>query len=67
MANWKLTSNQEVRDVMKDQKVPIWKIAQKYGVAEMTLVRKLRIEMDDADKEKMIKVINEIAESEQTA
>lgn len=67
MANWKLTTNQEVREVMKDKKVPIWKIAQKYGVSEMTLVRKLRIEMDDADKEKMIKAINEIAGSEQSA
>lgn len=58
MANWKLTTNQEVREVMKDKKVPIWKIAQKYGVSEMTLVRKLRIEMDDADKEKMIIAIS---------
>lgn len=53
--------NLEIRKKLKERKVLQWQVADKLGVSEMTLVRKLRYELPEAEKQKIFSVIEEIA------
>lgn len=53
--------NLEIRRKLKETKVMQWQVADKLGVSEMTLVRKLRYELPEAEKQKIFSVIEEIA------
>lgn len=53
--------NLEIRRKLKETKVMQWQVADKLGVSEMTLVRKLRYELPEAEKQKIYSVIEEIA------
>ena len=54
--------NQEIRKTAKEKKVYLWMVAEKMNVSEMTLTRKLRHELPDAEKAKILAIIDEIAE-----
>lgn len=54
--------NMEIRRKLKETNVMQWQVADKLGVSEMTLVRKLRYELPEAEKQKIFSVIDEIAE-----
>lgn len=53
--------NLEIRRKLKETKVMQWQVADKLGVSEMTLVRKLRYELPEAEKQKIFSVIEEIS------
>lgn len=53
--------NLEIRRKLKETKVMQWQVADKLGVSEMTLVRKLRYELPEEEKQKIFSVIEEIA------
>lgn len=53
--------NLEIRRKLKETKVMQWQVADKLGVSEMTLVRKLRYELPEAEKQKIFSIIEEIA------
>lgn len=53
--------NLEIRRKLKETKVMQWQVADKLGISEMTLVRKLRYELPEAEKQKIFSVIEEIA------
>ena len=53
--------NLAIRRKLKETKVMQWQVADKLGVSEMTLVRKLRYELSEAEKQKIFQIINEIA------
>lgn len=57
----KKVKNLEIRRKLKETKVMQWQVADKLGVSEMTLVRKLRYELSEAEKQKIFSVIEEIA------
>ena len=44
--------NLEIRRKLKETKVMQWQVADELGVSEMTLVRKLRYELPEAEKQK---------------
>lgn len=52
--------NLEIRRKLKATKVMQWQVADKLGVSEMTLVRKLRYELPEAEKQKILSIIEEI-------
>lgn len=52
--------NLEIRRKLKETKVMQWQVADKLGVSEMTLVRKLRYELPEAEKQKIFSIIEEI-------
>lgn len=53
--------NLEVRRKLKEKNVFQWQVAKSMGISEMTLVRKLREELTEAEKQKIFSVIEEIA------
>ena len=57
----KKVENLEIRRKLKETKVMQWQVADELGVSEMTLVRKLRYELPEAEKQKIFSVIDKIA------
>lgn len=54
-------ANKEIRRTARANGVPLWKIADKLGISEPTMSRKLRHELPEEQKEKILNIINELA------
>lgn len=59
-----LMSNTELRAELKAAKIPYWKIADKLGVHENTVIRLMRHELSCEDRERINKAIAEIKKEE---
>ena len=57
-------SNKEIRAELKTAKIPYWKIADKLGVHENTVVRLMRKELSDIDLKRVLAAIAEIKRGE---
>lgn len=53
--------NLEIRSKLKEKNVFQWQVAKSMGISEMTLVRKLREELTEEEKQKILSVIDKIA------
>ena len=54
------TANAEIRQLLKKEKIPYWKIGYLLGTSEQTIYRKMRIELSARDKEKIMRAIERI-------
>ena len=52
--------NTEVKNKLKESKIFQWELAERMGISEMTLVRKLRKELSNEEKQKIFLIINEL-------
>jgi len=52
--------NLEIRRKLKEAGLYQWILAEKMGIAEQTLVRKLRRELSEAEKQKILSIIEEL-------
>ena len=57
-------NNIDVRKRVKDAGLKLWQIADALGVSEPTMTRKLRHELDQADKAQIFRIIDQIAKEE---
>ena len=55
--------NIEIRVRAKERGVFLWEIASAMGVSDMTITRKLRKELSTAEKEKLMEVIDYLAQA----
>lgn len=53
-------NNKDIRNLLKEKGLYHWQLADCLGISEPTLTRKLRKELSQEEKEKIIKVINEM-------
>ena len=53
--------NQDIRNTAKKADIKLWQIAEKLGIWDATLSRKLRKELPQEEKEKIIGIIAELA------
>lgn len=53
-------ANTQVRIAAKEAGVPLWLVARGLGISEATMTRMLRKELASADKERVLRVINEL-------
>ena len=53
--------NKEIREKAKKLGVRLWQIADKLGISEPTMTRKLRRELEDGEKQKILNIIDELA------
>jgi len=53
--------NLEIRKKLKEKNVFQWQVAKSMDISEMTLVRKLREELTEEEKQKILSVIDKIA------
>lgn len=56
----KVTANEEIRKLIKDNNLRYWWVALRIGVCELTFARWLRTEMSKERKAKTMKAINEL-------
>ncbi|MBQ7542116.1 MAG: hypothetical protein IJT44_07485 [Clostridia bacterium] len=56
--------NKEIRETARAAGVRLWQIADDMGVSEATLIRKLRHELPEAEKQEVLSVIHRISERE---
>lgn len=54
--------NQDLKAYARSKRVAYWQIAKYYQVHENTFAKKLREELPTEEKEKIMKIIDEIAE-----
>lgn len=57
-------SNTEIRIKATKSGIKMWQIAERLGIHEGTLSRKLRHELPEEEKQKILALIDEIAERE---
>ena len=57
-----MKANQEIRAAAKEKGVKMWEIADVYGVNDGNFSRKLRYELPEIEKTKILAIIDEIAE-----
>ena len=55
---------EKIKQAARMRNVPIWKIADKYGKAESTMYRLMRHELPPEEEERILSIIDEIAEGE---
>lgn len=55
--------NQEIRTAAKEKHVPLWKVAEKLNLQDYQLSRKLRHELPEEEKNIILQIISELAES----
>lgn len=53
--------NKEIREKAKKLGIRLWQIADKLGISEPTMTRKLRRELADGEKQKILNIIDELA------
>lgn len=53
-------NNKDIRNLLKEKGIYHWQLADKLGISEPTLTRKLRRELPTEEKEKLIKVIKKM-------
>lgn len=54
-------NNQDIRQAAAAAGIRLWRIAAAMGVADFTLSRKLRRELDDEEKSKIFAIIDRLA------
>ena len=54
-------ANKEIREKAKMSGVLLWQIAEKLGISEPTMTRKLRHELSEADKQKILAIIDALS------
>lgn len=60
-----ITANKQLRNYMKQHNVPYWRLAVAFGVTEQTIIRWLRIELTDAQREVFISKVNQIIKAQE--
>lgn len=58
MKGKKAMRNKEIRNAMKQKGIAQWKLGELLGVSENTVNRKLRKELLEEEKQKILEVIN---------
>lgn len=57
--------NIDLRNKMKEKKVFQYEVAEKLGVTEVTLIRWLRKELSDSERNRVIKAIETVADQKE--
>lgn len=57
-----IKANQDVRELYKQKKVPVYAIAEVMGVHENTVLRKLRTELSAEDKQTFRRIIDDLSQ-----
>ena len=59
--NLKTSSNIDIKNYAKSKMVCIWEIADKLGISDATMTRKLRYELSNEEKELIVNTIDELS------
>lgn len=62
-----ITVNNEIRARAKEKGVFLWEVAEKIGIVDTSFSRKLRHELPASEKNRILKIIDEISECKSAA
>lgn len=62
-----MTLNKDIKVKARKSGVLIWEIADRLGIADTTMSRKLRRELPDSEKQEIFKIIDELAAEKQAS
>lgn len=54
-------ANSEIRTAMQNNKIPSWAIGAEIGVHENTVLRRLRFELSEQEKQKYLSIIDKLS------
>lgn len=57
-------ANLDIRQEAKNAKLPLWRIAAELGINEVTLIRRLRFELSDKDKQEIRGIIAKLKDGD---
>ena len=57
-------SKQDIRQYAKKAGVRLWEVAEFLGISDPTMTRKLRHELNDSEKSRIMSIIDELAKKE---
>ena len=60
-----MTANKEIKARAKEKGIFLWEVADKIGMIDTSFSRKLRHELPDSEKQKIFKIIDELAAEKQ--
>ena len=60
-------ANSEIRAEAKNANVKLWEIAAMLGINDVTFTKRLRFELSDVEKSKILDIIEQIKAQKQTA
>ena len=61
-----MTLNKDIKVKARKSGVLIWEIADRLGIADTSMSRKLRKELPDSEKQEIFKIIDELAAEKAT-
>lgn len=56
-----MRANADIRKVAKDNSIKLWQIAKKLGISDGNFSRKLRDELSEGEKDRILIIIAELA------
>ena len=56
-----MRANDDIRQICKEAKVKLWKVAERLGIADTTFSRKLRKELPDGEKAHIMQIVKELS------
>lgn len=59
--------NKEIRSAAKNAGICLWQVAAAYGISDGNFSRKLRRELPNEEKEKILAIIDQLAQEKQEA
>lgn len=62
-----MKENQDMRNAARKAGIPFWKIADELGISEASMTRKMRRELPDAEKQRVLQIIEQIRKQKQAA
>lgn len=57
--------NNDIKEVAKQAGIRLWQVAEAYGMQDSNFSRKLRRELPPAEKEKILAIIDRLAQEKQ--
>ena len=58
-------SNMEIRNKAIEAGLKLWQVAEAYGIADCNFSRKLRRELPEAEREKVLKIIERLSKAQE--
>lgn len=60
-----ITANKQLRNYMKQNNVPYWRLAVAFGVTEQTIIRWLRTELSQTQTDVFMSKVNQIIKEQE--
>lgn len=61
-----MKANQDIREYMEKHRITMWQLGAKLGRSDNTMIRRLRMELPEQDKEVLFSAMAEIVKERET-